>query len=32
MPFPFGPCLAFGAIVALFAGAPILHWWLSLGR
>jgi prepilin signal peptidase PulO-like enzyme (type II secretory pathway) len=32
MPFPFGPCLAFGAIVALFAGEPILHWWLSLGR
>jgi len=32
MPFPFGPCLAFGAVVALFAGAPILHWWLSLGR
>jgi leader peptidase (prepilin peptidase) / N-methyltransferase len=32
MPFPFGPCLAAGAIVALFAGEPILHWWLSLGQ
>jgi len=32
MPFPLGPCLAFGAIVALFAGEQILHWWLALGR
>jgi leader peptidase (prepilin peptidase) / N-methyltransferase len=32
MTIPFGPFLAFGAVVALFAGPAILHWWLSLGR
>jgi leader peptidase (prepilin peptidase) / N-methyltransferase len=32
MSIPFGPFLAFGAVVALFAGPAILHWWLSLGR
>jgi leader peptidase (prepilin peptidase) / N-methyltransferase len=25
---PFGPFLAFGGVVALLAGAPILHWYL----
>ncbi len=25
---PFGPFLAFGGIVALIAGSPILHWYL----
>ena len=25
---PFGPFLALGGIVALLAGAPILHWYL----
>lgn len=28
---PFGPFLALGGIVALFAGAPILHWYLHAG-
>ena len=32
MKIPFGPFLAFGAVVALFVGPQILHWWLSLGR
>ena len=32
MAIPFGPFLAFGAVVALFAGPAILHWWLTLGR
>jgi leader peptidase (prepilin peptidase) / N-methyltransferase len=32
MKIPFGPFLAFGAVVALFAGPSLLHWWLSLGR
>lgn len=26
---PFGPFLALGAVVALFAGQPILHWYSS---
>ena len=26
---PFAPFLAFGAIVALFAGDPILDWYLA---
>jgi leader peptidase (prepilin peptidase) / N-methyltransferase len=30
MTIPFGPFLAFGAVVALFAGPALLHWWLSL--
>jgi len=25
---PFGPFLALGGVVALLAGAPILHWYL----
>jgi leader peptidase (prepilin peptidase) / N-methyltransferase len=25
---PFGPFLAFGGVVALLAGAPIVHWYL----
>jgi leader peptidase (prepilin peptidase)/N-methyltransferase len=25
---PFGPFLAFGGIVALLAGPPIVHWYL----
>ncbi len=25
---PFGPFLAFGGLVALFAGSPIVHWYL----
>jgi leader peptidase (prepilin peptidase)/N-methyltransferase len=32
MKIPFGPFLAFGAVVALFVGPQILHWWLSLGH
>jgi prepilin signal peptidase PulO-like enzyme (type II secretory pathway) len=28
---PFGPFLAAGGLVALFAGPPILHWYLHLG-
>jgi leader peptidase (prepilin peptidase)/N-methyltransferase len=31
MKIPFGPFLAIGAVVALFAGEQILHWYLSLG-
>jgi len=27
--FPFGPFLALGALVALFAGAPLLDWYLA---
>ena len=30
MKIPFGPFLAFGAVVGLFAGEAILHWYLSL--
>lgn len=29
-PFSFGPFLAAGALVAFFAGAPLIHWYLSL--
>jgi leader peptidase (prepilin peptidase)/N-methyltransferase len=32
MKIPFGPFLAFGAVVALFVGPQVLHWWLSLGH
>lgn len=32
MKIPFGPFLAFGAVVALFVGPQILHWWLALGH
>lgn len=28
---PFGTFLAFGAIVALLVGAPLVHWYLHLG-
>jgi leader peptidase (prepilin peptidase)/N-methyltransferase len=31
MKIPFGPFLAIGAVVALFAGERILDWYLSLG-
>jgi leader peptidase (prepilin peptidase)/N-methyltransferase len=31
MKIPFGPFLAIGAVVALFAGEQILDWYLSLG-
>ena len=27
---PFGPFLAFGAVVALFAGKPLIHAYLHL--
>jgi leader peptidase (prepilin peptidase)/N-methyltransferase len=30
MAIPFGPFLAFGAIVALFVGQPVLDWYLGL--
>ena len=26
---PFGPFLAAGAVIALFVGPPIVHWYLS---
>jgi leader peptidase (prepilin peptidase)/N-methyltransferase len=32
MGIPFGPFLALGGLVALFAGAPILHVYLGLSR
>lgn len=28
---PFGPFLAFGSVVALFFGAPLVRWWLGAG-
>ncbi|MBI3805524.1 MAG: prepilin peptidase [Nitrospirae bacterium] len=31
-PIPFGPFLALGAMVSLFWGPEILHWYLLLGR
>jgi len=30
MAIPFGPFLAFGAIVALFSGQAILDWYLGI--
>jgi leader peptidase (prepilin peptidase) / N-methyltransferase len=30
MAIPFAPFLALGGIIALFAGGPIVHWYLSL--
>ena len=30
MTIPFGPFLALGGVVALFAGDPILDWYLDL--
>jgi leader peptidase (prepilin peptidase)/N-methyltransferase len=30
MGFPLGPFLALGAVVALFAGHEILHWYFGL--
>jgi leader peptidase (prepilin peptidase) / N-methyltransferase len=32
MAIPFGPFLAAGAVVALFAGEPLMHWYLNLTR
>ena len=32
MGVPFGPFLALGAVVALFAGPSIIHWYLSLSQ
>ena len=32
MKIPLGPFLAVGAVVALFAGHPILHWYLGLSK
>jgi prepilin signal peptidase PulO-like enzyme (type II secretory pathway) len=31
MGIPLAPFLALGAVVALFAGHPLLHLWLSRG-
>ncbi|MBI3621635.1 MAG: prepilin peptidase [Nitrospirae bacterium] len=31
-PIPFGPFLALGALLALFLGAPIVEWYVGLGR
>jgi leader peptidase (prepilin peptidase)/N-methyltransferase len=28
---PFGPFLAFGGVVGLLAGAPIVHWYINSG-
>jgi len=30
MAIPFGPFLAFGGVIALFAGGAILHWYLTV--
>jgi leader peptidase (prepilin peptidase)/N-methyltransferase len=30
MAIPFAPFLALGGILALFAGGPIVHWYLHL--
>jgi leader peptidase (prepilin peptidase) / N-methyltransferase len=32
MGIPFGPFLALGSVVALFAGHPLLHWYWGLGH
>jgi leader peptidase (prepilin peptidase)/N-methyltransferase len=32
MGIPFAPFLALGAVIALFAGEPIWHWYRSLGH
>jgi len=32
MAIPFGPFLAFGAVVALFAGEPLIEWYLNFTR
>jgi len=32
MAIPFGPFLAAGAVVALFAGAPLIDWYLNFTR
>ncbi len=32
MKIPFGPFLALGAVVGLFVGPEIWHWYLSIGR
>jgi leader peptidase (prepilin peptidase)/N-methyltransferase len=28
MKIPFAPFLALGGVIALFAGGPVLHWYL----
>jgi leader peptidase (prepilin peptidase)/N-methyltransferase len=28
---PFGPFLAFGGVLALFIGEPLMHWYLHAG-
>jgi leader peptidase (prepilin peptidase)/N-methyltransferase len=28
---PFGPFLAFGGVLALFVGEPLMHWYLHAG-
>jgi prepilin signal peptidase PulO-like enzyme (type II secretory pathway) len=30
MAIPFGPFLALGGVIALFAGSAILHWYLTV--
>jgi leader peptidase (prepilin peptidase)/N-methyltransferase len=30
MAIPFGPFLALGGVIALFAGGAILHWYLTV--
>ena len=30
MAIPFGPFLALGGVIALFAGGAILHWYLGV--
>jgi prepilin signal peptidase PulO-like enzyme (type II secretory pathway) len=32
MAIPFAPFLALGAVIALFAGEPIWHWYRHLGH
>ena len=32
LPIPFGPFLAFGALLYIFFGRQIIHWYLNLGR
>lgn len=32
MAIPFGPFLAAGAVVALFVGEPLMHWYFNLTR
>jgi leader peptidase (prepilin peptidase)/N-methyltransferase len=31
LPIPFGPFLAFGAVLFIFYGRQLIHWYFALG-